>query len=281
MRSLALLLLLCTSHLCVLGSAERPFPEVAWEDDFESESKAWKAVSFEGAVGGSHAIAEGILSIENEGGGLYGVYHSQPVSGHFYVMAEHVSDDNVALVLFQNKGGQPDPENYTLLRVETLEGTVQVAVNDRQDGTQNVLDRTKSMIPSTEGHPEDGYVHVLTGNQISLPFRETDKRLKIFRHHGSDYFQFYYGVRETFHGSQGADWMELRPTPNWSKADSFFVGLVSTGGVAEFTKIRICPVPISDRDDRETGFALTQRDYNWSGYSGPAMSLLLARKTPT
>jgi hypothetical protein len=147
---------------------------------------------------------------------------------------------------------------------------VQVAVNDRQDGVDNVLDATNSRIPSREGHQKDGYHHPLDSTKISLPYTQTDKRIKILRHNGSNYFQFYYGIRGTYYGKEGADWMELRPSPNWQTDGSYFVSLVSTGGRAKFTAVRVHTLSQTDRDDTSTGFALTQRDYNWSGYSGPA-----------
>ncbi len=241
-----------------------------WEDTFNSDSKNWQPISFEGSSSGSCKIGEGTLSMDVSGEGLYGLYNIRPVSGHFYVSADYTIDDNVAMVLFSNKNGQPDIDNYTLIRIETEDGIVQVAVNDRQNGTKNVLDMTNSRIPDNEGHPRDGYEHILDSTKVSLPYTRTDKRIKIFRHNGSNYFQYYYGVRGTFYGSEGADWMELRPTPNWQKDGSYFVGLVSTGGQAEFTNVRVTILPVTDRDDTGTGFALTERDYNWSGYTGPA-----------
>lgn len=245
-----------------------------WEDTFSSENANWRSISFEGSPEGTHAIGGGRLSIEAGGEGFYGVYDSRPVSGHFYAIADYTADDNVALVLFRNKGGKPDPDNYTLIRVETLDSLVRVAVNDRQNGEKNVLDKSHSEIPpGRPGFQSDGYEHILEGTRVSLPYTQTDKRIKIFRHKGSNYYQFYYGVRGTFYGSEGADWMELRPTPDWMEEESYFVGLVSTGGHAEFTNVRVSTLPLSDRDDTGTGFALTERDYNWSGYTGPAYVL--------
>lgn len=244
-----------------------------WEDRFSSNSKTWQPISFEGRPRGSYTIAGGRLSIDAAGDGFYGVYNTQAVSGHFYVIADYAADDNVALVLFSNEDGQPDPDNYTLMRIETQDGLVRVAINDRQHGTKDVLDRTHSRIPYTRGHPRDGYSHTLDGNKVSLPYTRTDKRIKIFRHKGSNYFQFYYGIRGSFYGSEGADWMELRSSPNWQTGGSYFVGLVSTGGPAEFTKVKVCVTPQTDRIDTGTDFALTQRDYHWSGYTGPAYVL--------
>lgn len=252
----------------------------SWEDNFDTQSSNWKYIRFEGNPKGSFLIREGLLSIDSEGEGFFGVYNTQPVNGHFYVVADYVTDDNVALVLFRNKEGAPDFDNYTLMRVETRKGIAQVEVNDRQNGVKNVLDFTNSSIPHTVGHPEDGYVHLLEGDKISLPFRETDKRMKIFRHNGPNYFQYYYGVKKSFYGKQGADWMELRPSPNWLSEGSYLVGLMSTGGHAEFRNVQVSTPPLTDRDDTGTGFAVTHRDYNWSGYTGPAYVVTFGRENP-
>jgi hypothetical protein len=262
--------LIFTTLACDGRESDKSKDPNSWDDAFNSDNGDWMPISFEGSPNGSYKIDGGILSIDAAGEGFYGVYHTQPVRGHFYVTADYTVDDNVALVLLNNKNGQPDLYNYTLIRVETENGVVRVAVNDRQTGIDNVLDMTNSTIPENEGHPRDGYEHILDNTKISLPYTQTDKRIKIFRHNGSNYFQFYYGVRGTFHGSEGADWMELRPSPNWQTDGSYFVGLISTGGRAEFTHVSVTSLPITDRDDTGTGFALTERDYNWSGYTGPA-----------
>jgi hypothetical protein len=266
--------------LTALGLSRNLKGQGNWEETFDAPSSNWQPIHFEGTPKGSFQIMEGNLSIDSEGVGFYGVYNIQPVKGHFYVVADYADDDNVALVLFHNKDGKPDPDNYTLIRVETRKGTVQAAVNDRQQGSKDVLDLTSSDIPHTDGHPDDGYVHLLEGDQISLPYRETDKRMKIFRHNGPNYFQYYYGVRKSFYGKEGADWMELRPSPNWMAEGSYYVGLVSTGGHAEFIGVQVRTPPLTDRDDTATGFALTQRDYHWSGYTGPAYVITFGEENP-
>jgi hypothetical protein len=195
--------LICTTLACNGEQTAKSNDPYNWEDAFKSDNGDWKPVNFEGSPNGSHKIDAGTLSIDVSGEGLYGVYNLRPVSGHFYVTADYTADDNVALVLFSNKRGQPDLDNYTLIRIETEEGVVKVAVNDRQTGKKNVLDMTNSKIPDNEGHPRDGYEHTLDNSKISLPYTQTDKRMKILRHNGSNYFQFYYGVRATFHGSEG------------------------------------------------------------------------------
>jgi hypothetical protein len=262
--------LICITSGCTGSNTADTVPGNGWEDSFRTAGENWHPISFEGNPYGTYTISGGSLSINASGDGFYGVYHTKPVVGHFYAMAGYLVDDNVALVLFRNRNGQPDPDNYTLIRVETVDGVVDVAVNDRQCGISNVLDSTHSVIPYTEGHPEDGYSHRLEATKISLPYTRTDKRIKILRHNGPNYFQFYYGVRDTVYGNPGADWMELRSTPNWQTEGSYFIGLVSTGGRAEFTNIKVGVLPLTDREDTGTGFALTYRDYNWSGYSGPA-----------
>jgi len=66
--------------------------------------------------------------------------------------------------------------------------------------------------------------------------------------------------------------MEVRPSPDWSKpGEKFYVALVSLhNGVVEFKNIEVWQKPTVDRDDRNTGFKVAEREYNWSGYIGNA-----------
>ena len=81
------------------------------EDDFASASGDWKEVYLEGTSGGSYSLSNGVLKIEMDGEGRYGVYHSKPISGHFLVEADFLKDENIALALIQDKGGKRDTEN--------------------------------------------------------------------------------------------------------------------------------------------------------------------------
>ncbi len=276
----------------LLGWSCTPSPEPtsvagSFTDDFSQANVAWKPFALAGASG-TYALEEGRLSLTSMAG-TFGVYYEQTLSGHFAVEADFLEDRNVGLLLLQEKAGKPDPENYTMLVVdEQADGLVRVSVCDRQNGEENVLDNTGKFTEWLERRrqraseqdeeeeilfAEDGYAHVLAGTHYSLPFKSTDKRLRILRDSNSGFFHYYYGVRATIGGQEGTDWMELRPSKDWApEGSSFFVGLVALDtGTATFDGMVAEQKPAQDQDDRTTGFEVKKREYNWSGFIGDAV----------
>lgn len=268
--------------------------EILISDDFRSVSSEWEELYLEGTEGGSYTAEGGKLTIEMEGEGFYGLYYSKPVRGHFCVDAEFLVDRNLGLALLQEKNGEADIENYTMICVDkNEEGQVMVFINDSQNGKKNVLDNTGQLLEilreieeerneeeeedDDEGEiripfQSDGYKHTLTGNKYSVPFKKTDKNIRIFRDDLADFFHFYYGVETEIRGESAEGWMELAPSKDWAEeGESYYVALVASGkGKAVFDKVKVQRKPKSDKKNRE-GFSVAQREYTWSGFFGDAV----------
>jgi hypothetical protein len=250
------------------------------QDSFLSSSGDWREFYLKGDSGGGTTFSKDKLIITTAGGAKYGVYHSVPVSGHFYVEAAFEADEHVGLALIQAKDGRPDVDNYTMLCVNTNdEGIVVVSVKDRQNGVDNVLDNTGKLRRATESSRRipfqnaDSYEHVLTGRQYSVPFDKTNKRIRIFRDSPAGFFHFYYAVKKNIRGKDASGWMEIAPSRDWAdKGQKYYVALVAcSDGKAVFDQVEVVPKPTEDKDDRSTGFAATRREFNWSGFFGEAV----------
>ena len=252
-------------------------------ETFNRLSPSWQELSLSSGKAGLIEIKEGQLRISAQSP-LQGVYHQQTATGHFFVEAAFAQDKNVGLALIQEKNGKPDVENYTMICVDQGDrGLVVVRVKDCQNGKRDVLDNTRltdfSIVPDSAKEQvgthlgEDLYEQVLTGTQYSVPFTNTDKKIRIFREANGGFFHFYYGVRKTIHGKEASDWMELRPSKDWAKPGTqYYAALVALNkGEAVFNSIKALQKPRADLDDRQTGFKVTQREYNWSGFYGDAL----------
>lgn len=247
-------------------------------DGFEIPDTSWNEVALLEESDGDYEISDGKL-IMNTRSGPFGVFNNQSFSGHFIIEAQFQADHNIGLLLIQEKDGKPDVQNYTVLCVDkNSDGHVVVSVKDCQNGAYNILDntgKTRFNKRETDGNDDaeinlgpDLYEHVLTGDQYSVPFDQTDKKIRIFRDANSGFFHYYYGVRKIIHGKEVANWMELRPSKDWAKSGtSYFVGLVGLhAGETIFTQVNAQQKPMADQDDSQTGFKITKRDYNWSGF---------------
>jgi hypothetical protein len=252
---------------------------IIFSDTFDTLNDSWNRISINQSDHAKAEIVDGDLIIENKNG-FSGFYKDQSISGHFIVDLTFENDENVGLVLFQNKNGLPDINNYTMLCVETKNNIVEVEVRDCQNGKENVLDytgKTNFSFRMNEEREElnirpDLYHHILTGDQYSVPFTETNKTIRIFREDNSDFFHYYYQVSKINDGKEFVDWMELRPSPDWAETDTeYFVGIVGLRkGETIIENIQAVRKPIEDRDDKLTGFNVVEREYNWSGFIGDA-----------
>ncbi len=262
----------------VLGGATDPL----LSDNFDSLSYTWQELTFDEKSNGSFSVDGGHLQVSGDEKYFYGVWNETSIGGHFIVELSFPRDERIGLMLIQAIDGKPDYENYTMLTVDTnIDGAVVVEVRDMQNGRANVLDHTGETEFEYEedsgDYPDDEitlgpdlYKHVLTGDQYSVPFTKTAGALRILREANSDFFHYYYRVSKDYAGKVYSDWMELRPSPDWAvPGTEYFVGLVTLGsGPAVFDGILVEQKPMNDRDDRSTGFAVTQREYNWSGFMG-------------
>lgn len=256
------------------------------EDDFGSDSSDWKEVYLEGTGGGNYSVSGGMLKIEMDREGWYGVYHTKPISGHFLVEADFAEDENIALALIQEKGGKPDVENYTMITVDKKDGVIVVAVRDCQSGQKDVLDNTgqfrKQRGRRRPRQKNDDYRHVLNGQMYSVRFTETAKRVRIFRDSGPGFFHFYYSVGQTIHGKEACGWMELTPSKDWGKeVQNYYVALIALGkGETVFKNISAMQKPTADQYDTQTGFNVEHREYNWSGFFGDAVVVTFGEEFP-
>jgi hypothetical protein len=190
------------------------------------------------------------------------------------------------LAIIQEKGGQPDINNYTMIVADrNAEGTIIVRVQDCQDGKENVLDNTGKYEAAKSGTgplsqwgqrsdwDADSYEHLLTGEQYSLPFNKTNKKFRIFRDNPAGFFHFYYAVKKTIRGKEAQDWSELLPSRDWANPNQkYFVALVAhSNGKALFDDVSALIKPEVDQSDVASGFKAVQREYNWSGFFGDAV----------
>jgi len=257
-------------------------------DASESATGSWRQIYLQGGSGGGYFISNEKIYIAGREGIEYGIYHVEPISGHFYVEAEFEKDDNVGLALIQSKDGRADIQNFTMLCVDTNEeGNVVVRVRDRQNGKDNVLDNTGKLAETNSRRrgrfsKADTYEHVLTGKQYSVPFDKTNKRIRIFRDGLAGFFHFYYSVKKEIRGEEADGWMELAPSRDWAEpGEKYFVALISTSkGGAAFTSLEVVKKPTADRDDRQTGFRAVRREYNWSGFFGDAVVVSFGDEYP-
>lgn len=246
---------------------------------FEGNDGELQEVSLGTSSRGSWELKNGQLNLTGVEDGYYGVYFNQIISGHFVVDLEIEQDKNIGLALIQAKNGKPDPDNYTILTVDQSDGNVILAVKDRQNGNPNVLDYTGKTDFDREPREEEGiklgvdlYEHVLTGDQYSVPFKGTNGTIRIFREANGEMFHYYYQVKKAYEGEDYVDWMELRPSPDWIGLDAeFFVSVVALNeGSAVAERVVSTGKPMEDRKDQKTGFQVTEREYNWSGFMGDA-----------
>jgi len=221
------------------------------QDSFEGSSGDWHEFYLDGDSGGSVTFSRDKLIVTTDGGARYGVYHSKPVSGHFYVEAVFEADEHVGLALIQAKDGRPNLDNYTILCVDTNDEGIVVVRVKRPSKTVwiNVLDNTGKLRRATESsrrrpfQDADTYEHILTGKQYSVPFDRTNKRIRIFRDSGAGFFHFYYAVKKNIRGKEAAGWMEIAPSKDWaSKNQEYYVALIGcSDGKAVFDAVEVVP----------------------------------------
>ena len=263
--------------------------ELLLSDSFNLLSDDWTPVVLNGEGEGSIDVENGNLLLTGSDN-YFGIYNTKKVSGHFIVDLTFKEDKNIGLTLIKSENGKPDINNYTMLTVDKVNGNVVVEVRDCQKGEENVLDYTGETDFDFEMDEEreelnirgDLYKHVLTGDQYSVPFTGTNKTIRIFREDNADFFHYYYQVSKTYEGKEYVDWMEVRPSPDWTEPGTeFFVAIVSLHeGVSVIEEIKAVQKPVKDRDDRSTGFAVTKREYNWSGFIGDAYVVTFDEQFP-
>ena len=253
-------------------------------DAFNTLSTNWHGIYLAGGGGGSHGVASGRMQVQlGQAGTKYGAYHEMAVQGHFMVEVEFTNQVVGGLGLIQINDGVPDTNNFTSIRVSTNgSGVVVVNLSDRQNGVDDVLDNT-ALLSSSQKMCR--YTHTLT-NRYSLPFESTTGKLRILRDDRADFFHFYYSVGKEIRGEWADGWIELAPSRCWgSETQAYCVVLYTDAGdgssaSVDFDNVTVTRKQKNDRDDRWTGFRVTQREYNWSGYAGDALVVTFGDEFP-
>ncbi len=266
-RTFYFILILLISQLNLIFSQDT---KILIDDNFTSFYKSWNEIKLNDATKGKFKVKNHSLSITNNSKtGFYGLHNIKPLSGNFYVEAEFTVDDVVGLALIANKNGVPDITNYTLIAVSNRQGIVFVNQYDRQNNIENVHDPKKVIDPSR-------YEAKLDSQTFSIPYRSTNKKIRILHESLSNTFHFYYGTKLEKWGIITDDWMELAPQYSWLAADQQYfvalVGLVSAEKTktAVFKNIKVAQTRTDDIDDSNTGFKAVKRNFSWSGFEGDA-----------
>jgi hypothetical protein len=260
---LAVLLAIVISLLIKLP-LHAQFGTVVYSDEFNSLSADWKPIGLAGGTG-SMAVTGGSMNI-TANAGIYGAYYSTSFAGHFEAEIEIDEDHGVGFALLKDIGGNPSLNDYSMITIMTNEdGFPVIRLRDRQNGTNDVLDNTNRV-------QDDKFSHLLNGNLYSVPFTKTSKKIKIFRHSQQQFFHFYYSVEKEVDGKIYEDWIELSPSKEWGVPNGkYFVGLFSLEGTTAFKKVNVSTLPLRDKSDLTTGFAVTKRPYTWSGFTDDAL----------
>jgi Secretion system C-terminal sorting domain len=244
--------------------ANAQFGTVVYSDDFNTSSPSWVPVGLSGSTG-SVAVANGTMKISKNSGNAFGTYYNTSFSGHFEAEIEYDVDHGIGLALIKDLAGSPSFTNYSLLTVMTgADGIPVVRLTDVQNGVADVLDNTNKAAP-------EKYSHKLTGNRYSIPYAKTAKKIKIFRHSHQQFLHLYYAVEKEIDGKMYDDWIEISPSKEWGDINGkYFIGLFSLDGTTSFNKVTVRELPLKDKSDLNTGFAVTKRPYTWSGFTDSA-----------
>lgn len=234
-------------------------------DNFNTSNTNWHGIDISG--GGSFSLTNGGMAVTANSGGIYGVFNKTLLSGHFYVEVDFAEDNHSALALFKvNADGTADPNNFTMIKVGVENGKTVISVSDKQNGKANVLDNTFQKDISKR------YKNILGENIYSIPWTGTNKKLRILRHANERFFHFYYQVKQNIKGEDATGWAELAPSKEWGQLNgNFYAGLIASDGRATFDNVVAWSKPTEDKDDTNTGFTASEREFCWSGYFGDAI----------
>lgn len=140
--------------------------------------------------------------------------------------------------------------------------------NIRLEGTKD----GKNLAGSDERFTKERYLHQLNG-AYSIPAKEPDGRLKVVQDRVSKAIRLYWGFQLKVAGETKSGWMEFPPIPVKTLPA---LNLKTEGTIVKPLKIR--SLPLSDKDDRKTGFRAVKRSYNWSGTDGTAWVITFGKE---
>lgn len=272
------LCLILTIFTCQINLAVEQDKNILIDESFTS-LKNWNEVKLNDATKGIFRLSNHSLEITNNSKkGFYGLYHTKPITGNFYAEAEFVDDDVIGLALIANKDGVPDVSNYTMIAVSNHSGITFINQYDRQKNIENVHDPKNIISPSR-------YEARLDSMTFSVPYRSTNKRIRILHESLSNTFHFYYGTKLEKWSITTNDWMEVAPQYSWLPADQqYFVALVCLVSddlepkTAVFKNLKVLNTPTDDLDDNNTGFKAVKRNFSWSGFEGDATVITFGKE---
>jgi hypothetical protein len=253
-------------------------------EDLLARRDRWRSVLDAGAKAVVARYESTGITIESNGAPpLAGLYQQSLLRGHIEVEADLGASDFSGLVLFRARNGKPDLQNFVGLSIRRSAGGEQeVRVECRRRGRP--LPPEAALGDSPEARPMSGRRHVLD-RRYSMPFDATNGRVRVLRNQVSGVFHLYYGVSLRRGEREHNGWIELAPVPDWMAGDEpWCVGLVTVPGDAGKASRLVCRslvarrLPVSDRDDRRTGFAATRRSHTWSGFGGDAVVVSFDRR---
>ncbi|MBP1762658.1 MAG: hypothetical protein H6Q64_2200, partial [Firmicutes bacterium] len=272
------LCLILTIFICQISLAVAQDKNILIDEGFTS-LKNWNEVKLNDATKGIFKLNNHSLEITNNSKkGFYGLYNTKPLTGNFYAEAEFVDDDVIGLALIANKDGVPDVSNYTMIAVSNHAGITFINQYDRQKNIENVHDPKNIIAPSR-------YEARLDSMTFSVPYRSTNKKIRILHESLSNTFHFYYGTKLEKWSITTNDWMEVAPQYSWLASDQqYFVALVCLVSddlkpkTAVFKNLKVLNTPTDDLDDNNTGFKAAKRNFSWSGFEGDATVITFGKE---
>ena len=246
-----------------------------YSDDFSESSAEWQAVGLDNSKGAIE-IFNGVLNVTLEQGERFGGYYAgSSFSGHFEVVVDIDQDHGVGLALIKEVNGEPSFGDYSMITVNTNDDDiVEIKLTDSQGGSKDILDNTYVADRSR-------YTQLVSGDEYSIPYDQTAKKLRILRHEKEQFLHFYYAVEKQIKGEVFLDWMELAPSKEWgTMPDDYFIGVFSLEGTVRFDNILVNQLPLIDRDDTGEGFKITERPYTWTGYTDDALVVTFGNQFP-
>ena len=316
-RSFALVL---TSHLLallVLQQARCDDVRSAALENLASSKSGWKRLRSNNDSQFKAAMNRDSISIHSRcTPTIDGLFHTKRLKGNFEIEATFRDLMNGGLGLISTKGDTPDSRNYLAVVFEkNSKGEYVFRVQDMQQGKPDVFDSTGELARSYEKGPlkklydngglmnmsseqapneqreieelvNDRYHHVLNRG-YSVSFDKSNGRIKIVRNSLSSTFHLYYGVTKSFGKKKYDGWIEFAPVKDWmGKNSEWLPGLyVARDSQSKPVKIecsRFTTRKVRKEDIKKDNgqFAVTRRQYTWSGFDGEAVVVSFDKSFP-
>ncbi len=200
----------------------------------------------------------------------------EPISGHFVAQVQLDAEAGGGLALWLDVQGEPAVGEGLSIRLGR-DGLGQTTVQAERlaAGQPAPLDPSGLM-------PPQRYTHTLDG-RYSLPFERSALQLRIMRDDATGFLRLSYAVaHQDPDGTRHEGWISLAPVPAFAPPDAKYrVGVLPPEhGMLTYQHLTARNTLTVDRDDRGAGFAVTRRDYHWSGFEGDAVVIIFGDALP-